>query len=155
VKRGAHWPFLLAGLLAGGVGANVYLLVRASTDPSFSVEPDYYAKAVAWDAHLDQIRKNADLGWRAEVSTGAPGVVIRLSDREGRPVAGARVDLEAFPLARGNQIVRGTLLETADHDYRAELPVRRPGLWEFRVAAVRDADTFTAVVQQDVARALR
>jgi len=39
VKRGAHWPFLLAGLLAAGVGANVYLLVRASTDPSFSVEP--------------------------------------------------------------------------------------------------------------------
>jgi len=150
VKRGAHWPFLLAGLLAAGVGANVYLLVRASTDPSFSVEPDYYAKAVAWDAHAAQLRKNADLGWTADLSTGAAGVVVRLSDREGRPVAGARVDLEAFPLARGNQVVNGSLLETADHGYRADLPIKRPGLWEFRLTAVRDADAFTAVVQQDV-----
>jgi nitrogen fixation protein FixH len=150
VKRGAHWPFVLAGLLAAGVAANVYLLVRASTDPSFSVEPDYYAKAVAWDAHAEQLRKDADLGWKADLSTGAEGVVVRLSDRDGRPVAGARVDIEAFALARGNQVVRGSLIEAADHAYRAELPVRRPGLWEFRLTAVRDADTFTAVVQQDV-----
>ena len=153
MKRGAHWPFLIVALLAGGVGANVYLLVRASSDPSFSVEPDYYAKAVAWDAHLEQARRNAALGWRAELSTGAGGVLVRVTDRDGRAVAGARVDLEAFPMARGNQVVRGTLLETGDHAYRADLPVTRPGLWEFRLAVVRRADTFTAVVSQDVAGA--
>jgi nitrogen fixation protein FixH len=151
VKRGAHWPVLIVGLLAGSVGANLYLLVRASTDPAFSVEPDYYAKAVAWDAHLEQVRTNAELGWQADLSTGTSGVAVRLLDREGRPVAGASVDLEAFPLDRGNQIVRGALVETADHVYRADLPFHRRGLWEFRLAAVRDADTFTSVLQQDVA----
>jgi hypothetical protein len=35
------------------------------------------------------------------------------------------------------------------------VPVSRPGLWEFRVAAVRGADTFTAVVDQDAPGAAR
>ena len=36
------------------VSANLFLLVRATGDPSFAVESDYYAKAVAWDAHQAQ-----------------------------------------------------------------------------------------------------
>ncbi|HJQ97729.1 MAG TPA: FixH family protein [Candidatus Polarisedimenticolaceae bacterium] len=150
MKRGAHWPVVIVSLLAAGVTANVYLLVRATGDPSFSVEPDSYAKAIAWDAHLAQVARNEALGWRAEVSAGASGVVVRLSDRDGRKVTGATVMLEAFPIARGNQVVRAALEETADHGYGAGLPLARSGLWEFRISVFRGGDTFTAVLDQDV-----
>ena len=150
MKNGRHWPILVVALLTAGVSSNVYFLVRATGDPSFSVEPDYYAKAVAWDAHLAQLARNEALGWRAEIEADARGVVVRVADREGRPVAGATVTLEAFPLARGNQIVRGALEETAAHAYRAALPFSRAGLWEFRLSILRGDDAFTAVLRQDV-----
>jgi nitrogen fixation protein FixH len=162
MKKGWYWPFLLVGLLAAGVAANIYLLARAVGDPSFAVEPDYYAKAVAWDAHQAQARENADLGWSvvidvsaADLGTGRARVVAKLTDREGRPVTGASVDLEAFHNARAADRLSATLAETAEHDYAADVPVVRPGLWEFRVAANRGAETFTAVVDQDAPGALR
>jgi nitrogen fixation protein FixH len=162
MKKGWYWPFLLVGLLAAGVGANIYLLARAVGDPSFAVEPDYYAKGVAWDAHQAQARENAALGWSvavevapADLATGRARVVARLTDRDGRCVPGAAVGLEAFHNARAADVLKATLAETAEHDYAADVPIVRPGLWEFRVAATRGPETFTAVIDQDAPGALR
>ena len=156
MKKGWYWPLLLVGLLASGVGANMYFMARAIGDPSFAVEPDYYAKAVAWDAHQAQARENADLGWsvmlsvaEADRGTGRAQVVLTLADRSGRPVPGATVGLTAFHNARAADIVTSTLSETAEHEYVAEVPIVRPGLWEFRVVAARGLETFTATLDQD------
>jgi len=156
MTKGWYWPLLLGLLLAAGVAANVYFLCRAVGDPSFAVEPDYYAKAVAWDAHQAQARENAGLGWTlaltvapADPGTGRAHVVATLSDRDGRAVSGLAVGLEAFHNARAAQIVRATLSETAAHEYVADVAVARAGLWEFRVTAARGAERFTAVVEQD------
>ena len=162
MKTGWYWPLLLAGLLVSGVAANVYFMCRAIGDPSFAVESDYYAKAIAWDAHQAQARENADLGWTlaltvapADRGTGRARVVAKLADRDGRPVPGLAVGLEAFHNARAADVVTATLSETAEHDYAGDVAVLRPGLWEFRVIAARGAETFTAVVDQDAPGALR
>jgi len=162
MKKGWHWPILLGGLLTVGVGGNVYFMCVAVSDPSFAVEPDYYAKAVSWDAHQAQAMENAELGWRlaltvaaADAGTGRARVVATLSDREGRPVQGLDVGLTAFHNARAAHVVTATLGETAEHDYAADVAVVRPGLWEFRVVASRGAETFTAVVDQDAPGVLR
>jgi nitrogen fixation protein FixH len=162
MKKGWYWPLLLVGLLASGVGANVYFMFRALGDPSFAVEPDYYAKAVAWDAHQAQARDNAELGWSltlavaaADRGTGRAHVVLKLADRVGRPVSGATVGLTAFHNARAADIVTATFSETAEHEYVADVPVVRPGLWEFRLVAERGPETFTAIVDQDAPGGLR
>ena len=162
MKRGWYWPLLLAGLLASGVGANIYFLTRAVGDPSFAVEPDYYAKAVAWDAHQAQARANLALGWKvavdvepASLATGRARVVARLTDRDGRTIDGAAVALRAFHNARAADVLEAPLVETAEHDYAAELAIVRPGLWEFRLEARRGGATFTAVVDQDAPGAAR
>ena len=157
MKRGGYWPFLLAALLLAGVGANLYFLARALSDPSFAVEGDYYAKAVAWDAHQAQARANADLGWSvaidvspADLASGQARVAVHLRDREGRPVRGAAVSVEAFHNARAAAIVKTTFREDAAGAYLAEAPIVRPGLWEFRLTASADGRTYTAVVDQAV-----
>jgi nitrogen fixation protein FixH len=162
MKKGWYWPFLLVGLLAAGVAANLYFLARAVGDPSFAVEPDYYAKALAWDAHQAQARENVELGWSvtldvtpADLATGRARVVAKLTDRDGRSVPGAAVALTAFHNARAANVLTATLSETAEHDYAADVPIVRAGLWEFRVAATRGSETFTAVVDQDAPGALR
>jgi nitrogen fixation protein FixH len=156
LKKGWYWPILLVGLLASGVGLNLYFMSCAVSDPSFAVEPDYYAKAIAWDAHQAQAKENAELGWKlvltvaaADSGTGRARVVVMLADREGRPVRGLTVGLEAFHNARASQVVKATLVETAEHAYAADVAVARPGFWEFRVAAARGTEVFTAVVDQD------
>ena len=157
MKKGWAWPLAIVGLLALCIGANGLLLVRAVGDPSFAVEPDYYAKAIAWDAHQRQARVNAELGWSvdvevapAELSTGRAQVTARLRDRAGRDVEGAVVTLEAFHNARAAAIVTAALEEATDHTYGAGAPIVRPGLWELRLTARRGADTFTAVIERDV-----
>ena len=162
MKKGWYWPLLLGGLLASGVGANVYFMCRAVSDPSFAVEPDYYAKAVAWDAHQAQAKENDDLGWKlalsvaeADKGTGRARVVATLADRDGLRVPGLSVGLTAFHNARAAETVTATLGETAEHDYAADVAVVRPGLWEFRVEAVRGTETFTAVVEKDAPGAVR
>lgn len=156
MKSGRHWPLLLALLLVSGVLANVYFMTRAVSDPSFAVEPDYYQKAVAWDAHQAQARENAALGWSlaltvaaADPGTGRARLVAALLDREGRRLPGLTVGLTAFHNARAAQVLTATLTETPEHAYAADVAVVRPGLWEFRLSATRGEETFTAVVDQD------
>jgi len=162
MKRGWYWPLLLGGLLTAGVAANLYFMARAVGDPSFAVEPDYYAKAVAWDAHQAQARVNADLGWKLDLAVGAADrgtgrarIVAGLTDRDGRPLAGLTVGLEAFHNARATDVVTLMLAETPDHVYVGDAAVVRPGLWEFRVVATRGTETFTAVVELDALGASR
>jgi len=149
VKRDWIWPAIVVGLLVLGVGANVLLMLYATGDPSFAVEPDYYAKALAWDDHMAQERRNADLGWTIALdlasgpaSTGLVGVAATVTDRQGALIEDATVSIEAFSYARGNEKVTAVL--------PADLPLPRKGLWEFRCTARRGEDVFTAVLREDV-----
>ena len=150
MRRGWYWPLIIIGLLVSGIAANLTMLMLASGDPAFSVEPDYYAKAVKWDEHMAQERRNAELGWVVELVPSPAELTVRLTDREAHPVVGARMTVEAFPVARGNRIVSTDLAEDAEHRYAAAVALNRPGLWEFRLIARRGADTFTAVSVHNV-----
>jgi nitrogen fixation protein FixH len=154
--KGWLWPVGIVALLAGGAGANVGLLVIASRDASFAVEPDYYRKAVNWDQTMAQEARNAELGWRVAAAIEPAGrgqarLRARVADRAGAPVTGARVTVEAFASARAAQIVNVALVPEGAGVYAAALPVGRPGLWELRVTVARGAQVFTRTLSQDVA----
>lgn len=156
LKKPWFWPAFVVGLLALGVGFNVVLLVVATNDPSFAVEPDYYKKALAWDDAMAQERANMALGWQARVTTapavdeGAMEVVARIAAPDGSSVLADEVTVEAFHNARASQVVTATLERRGDGTYAAAMPMRRPGMWEFRLAARKGEDHFTQVIKQDV-----
>lgn len=158
MKKGWYWPLLIVGLLfVGGIGPNLILLAMATSDPSFSVEPDYYTKSLHWDERLAQERKNSELGWTLGLdlhpgATGEAGIELtaHLLDRAGVPVDGASVELEAFHSARASDVLKASLRSGGEGTYGARLPARRPGLWEFRFVVRRGADVFTRTVLEDV-----
>lgn len=154
--RGRQWPFIIVGLLMVSVVAHVVLVVRAFDDPSFAVERDYYAKAVAWDERMAQERANEALGWTAGVELERRGeltrLVIELRDVLGRDVAGADVQVQVFHKARSAEVLEATL-DAKDGRYVAELPMRRAGRWEIRLRARRGDDVFTAVLEPELAPA--
>jgi len=147
------WPGIVIGLLlmsAGFMGATIYFAV---SDPQFSVEPDYYEKALAWDDTAAQAGRNARLGWKLAIDAsggadprGHRTVRFELTDASGVSLEGAAIALEFFHNAASSERLKAEVAG-AEGGYVASLPLRKPGLWEFRVTVTRGPDTFTSVQQ--------
>ncbi|MGH7618186.1 MAG: FixH family protein [Gemmatimonadaceae bacterium] len=158
MKQGARWPIGVALVLAATVTANLVLYYVAGADPSFAVEPDYYAKAVAWDSTLAQAKRNVALGWRVSPTlspfTARRGALLSLTltDSSASPIADAIVKVSAFYNARADSVLTATLQLSAT-GYSATLPVAHAGEWELRFDVTRGREHFTSTTRVDVVRA--
>ena len=152
------WPTIVIAALSANVVLGIVLARVASSGASLTVEPDYYRKAVEWDSTLAQQRRNASLGWRLAPAMGARhgaegGVLaFTIEDAAGLPVSGAEVRVEARQVAHADEPLVARLAPAEPGRYGGVVPMRRDGLWEFRVDAVRGSDRFTEVVRLDVSR---
>ena len=153
-QSGRFWAWLPALLLSTLIGTQLTVLHFVLRDPGFALEPDYYRKAVAWDAHRDLERQSLALGWHAELSAEpqARGVRLRahLTALDGTAVTGASVRLRAFANARAAQLLERSLEESSPGIYEGLLSPARPGLWEVRLEARRGPDTFEQILRLDL-----
>jgi hypothetical protein len=151
-----RWAFAPIGLLLACVAGLATMASIAADDPSFSLEPRYYEKAVHWDER--QVAKAASerLGWRLraelEPARGGATLVVALDGADGLPLTGARVKTEAFANARARDIRHLDLEERKPGEYSAALDQARAGLWEFRFEVVRGADRYSTVARSNVTR---
>jgi hypothetical protein len=153
MKKGLGWPIGVAAILTIVVVANIWVAVIANDDPSFSIEPDYYQKAVAWDSSMAQARHNTSLNWSLTPSLGAfaagGGAVlrVRLTDSTGAVIHDARIQVAALYNARASTIYTATLGHDGPDAYAVTLPVRHAGEWELRFDVTRGAERFTATAR--------
>jgi nitrogen fixation protein FixH len=153
----ALFPVVLLGSLVGMVLFSVHVAV---SDPSFAVEEKYYSRATTWDEQLAANRRSSALGWRSNVVTatspsGQTNLMVSLVDRDGHPVQGANIDVEAFAVARSRRVVRAALHEEAAGQYRASLPTDHAGRWQLSLDATRGEDRFASTVRRDLPEATR
>jgi nitrogen fixation protein FixH len=159
----SRWAWAPAAVLVTLIGAQVSVLAAVLDDPTFSTEPDYYRKAVDWDAHMARTRESAALGWtvRARVEPaasdrgGEPSLSVVLSDQRGEPVAGARMQALAIFNARAARPLALALAEVAPGRYRAALGSYHAGLWELRLTAERAAERYETRLRLDLAAEAR
>lgn len=162
MKQGMGWPIGVAVILASTVLANVIVMRIANNDPAFSVEPDYYRKAVFFDSTMAQQKRNLSLGWGIDTQIDSIGdgthtrLAIRLRDASAYPLPGARVAVMARFNARANDTLTAILTEESPGTYVTTLPIARPGEWEVRVDATHGSQRFSAssrvmAVRSDVA----
>lgn len=160
MKQGMGWPIGVASILALTVAANIVVMRIASDDPSFSVEPDYYRKAVNFDATMAQERTNLALGWGFDAAIDSIGdgqhtrLSVRLRDAAASPLRGARVAVMARFNARANDTLTAVLEERTPGTYVATLPIAHPGEWEVRVDARQGSQRFSTSSRVMVTRAL-
>lgn len=145
------WPGLVIGLIVMQAALAGTLLVCATNDPSFAVEPNYYRRALNWDAEAAQRRASDALGWTLSLEVAPAASVIgerevrfRLLDREGAPVLDAHLDVIAFHHARGSERIGLMPGAQGGGEYTCTAPLRKAGTWEFRVRALRGVDQFIA-----------
>ena len=151
MKKGAVWPYLIAGALAVHVAASLIVVFIATSDPSYAVEEDYYQKAVEWDEKRAQDRSNAALGWLLEFTVTPPErpgdrplLEVRLLDAEGNPLSGAAVSVEAFHNSNSGDILRADLAPADEAGlYSAAMPMQHNGRWELRFTAVSGGHRLT------------
>jgi nitrogen fixation protein FixH len=156
-RRSWLWPGgIIALLCLHAVGMLVVVFI-ATRDPSFSVEPNSYRKAVAWDTSRARSQASETLGWTAAIKTqravdplGRRRVTCELKDKQGLPVAAATVRLEIFHHARAADRQQVTL-NPEDHGvYSALVPMKRTGTWEIRVNARRGDEVYSTVFTENV-----
>jgi nitrogen fixation protein FixH len=157
LEKGHLYPAMVVGILAIGVGASLILMIKATQDPSFSVEPDYYKKAVAFDELRAEEERSERMGWRVTFGTrpieGQPTqvqVIVRLEDRDGALLDHAEVGLVAAPIARGRELVSAALAPLEPGIYGATLPMARPGLWEVQLEVRREDQRFKKTLRHEV-----
>jgi hypothetical protein len=158
-RAGRIWAYVPLGLLLGMFCGLSSLAYVAIDDPSFALEPDYYAKAVAWDRNQAQGRTNDALGFALAVrqplvvgSDGRTVIELALTDRAGLGIAGARLEVTAFPNAFATHVERLVLLEVAPGIYRGELKHGRPGLWELRCNVDVLSSHYSRTLRTDLAK---
>jgi nitrogen fixation protein FixH len=154
MKPGTMWPIGIAGVLGLTVAANVALYYVAGRDPSFAIEPNYYAKAVAWDSTVAQTQRNRALGWHVTPSL-APfsardgaRLSVALTDATGERITDAVVKVAALYNARAGTVLESTLVRHPD-GYDTQLAVTHGGQWELRFDIARGAQRFTATFRID------
>lgn len=156
-RSGRIWPWALGVVLALTVGGNLWVMQLANADPSFSVEPDYYRKAVEWDSTMAQQQRNATLGWQLSVESmqvaGAQALLtVLLVDSVGAPIPDGTLSVDATHNALADQVVTTTLVPAGSGRYTGTIKGARPGIWELRLVATRGADRFTTRLRHDTAR---
>jgi hypothetical protein len=148
-----RWPVLIIGALVVHVVVSLLTVVVATSNPSYAVEEDYYQKALAWDARRAQERHNLELGWRLDFEVAPPldagsdpQLVVRLVDRDGLPLDGARIAVAAFHNARADQILHAEPAASGNGVYACPLAMRRSGRWELRFTVDCGGEHFTRTI---------
>jgi nitrogen fixation protein FixH len=147
------WPAAIAAVLGLTVAANAFVFWAARDRNAATVEPDYYRKAVRWDSTMAEERRSTALGWRAEAGLGAATragtpLTVRLTGPDGAPLDGAAVEVTAIHNLDARHHVTARLEPLGGGAYRAWLPLRRAGLWELRLEAVRGRDLFRVALRR-------
>jgi len=150
------WPLGIVAVLALTVGANAWIYYQANRDPNgTALESDYYRKAVAYDSTLAQAGRDSVLDWRLDVAPGAyvagrTPLAVSLADRDGHPLAGARIGLSAIHNLDAGRTIEAAFVTGADGRATAMVALDRPGLWELRFDAHHGDQRFTADLRRDV-----
>jgi nitrogen fixation protein FixH len=153
-QRGWWYPWLLSGLMLVVVAVNGVMIYLAVDTFTGLETPDYYRKGIHYNDDIEAARRQARLGWRAEVAFAADGtgraahegrVTVDFSDRESRPVEGLEVKAMFVRPTQAGFDRTVTLAPDGDGRYAARIALPLPGQWQVRVVARRDDADYQAV----------
>ncbi len=143
------WPGLIIALLAGQIVVCFVMMSRAWGDPTVAIEPNYYQKAVNWDADQAARAASAELGWSVawDIATiadivGERMVKMTLTDDRGEPINDAKVEVRFFHHARAADRTPATLNHGGEGLYLAAVPMPRPGVWTIDLLVHRGEHRF-------------
>ncbi len=156
-----RWMFVPIALLGATIAFCTITVLLAVADHPLGVEPQYDAKAAAWQATAAQRAENDRLRWiitpvLERLDGQLASIAITVEDRHTIPIDVAQVAVECIPIANADSRSLVTLVEARRGVYRGAFPVSAEGWHEFRVSVHRSdstyTDSFRRVVPTELAR---
>ena len=139
--QGGWWiPWTFVGFFLIVFAVNGVLVWAALSSWTGLETTNPYERGLAYNRALEAAREQAALGWRADFHFEQSGqrhgtLELRLQDREGVRLQGAKVDAELVrPTEEGHDFALD-LSESEPGRYRAEVELPLAGQWEVRLAA--------------------
>lgn len=137
------WHVLIGMVLFFGtvIGVDTIFMVQAYRTFSGEVASNPYEAGLAFNRTLAQRQREAALGWSASVETpGRKSVVVKVADREGKPLDGLSLTgvLERPATETGRQTLNFRSLGGGRYDASARLE----GAWDLRAVARNAKDMF-------------
>ncbi|HEY0665811.1 MAG TPA: FixH family protein [Gallionella sp.] len=159
------WVFGLAAIVLSGVLINARMLWNVINNPVRLLDEDYSVKKHnQYDAKwLQQQAGRSTLGWHARLHSpqqlqndpmategtarfmlaANPAVMqLELKDRDGKPIQGGQVQIQAQWPGAPTYDTSATLNEVAAGKYEVQMKFSRPGNWDLLIKAVHDERRF-------------
>lgn len=156
MSSGKHWPIGIVVALLLFVAGNAVVIRLAVAPDAVAHDPQYYQRAMNFDAEQAVRARQARLGWRveaqAEASAPASRLRISVTDAQGAPVSGATVRVSAFHLAHANTIVEARA-EARGDAYEASVPISTAGRWQVAIDVRRGVEHVQVDRRLEVPRA--
>jgi nitrogen fixation protein FixH len=142
---GRHVLLAMLAFFLVTTGVNGVMIYVAVTTFGGVETADAYRRGLAYNRRLAAEDAQMALGWRHELalSPSKRDIVFRLSDRDGRPVAGLAVTATLERPATDRFDTSLVLAETSAGVYGAPLAGLDPGAWVVAVAASRAGEQRT------------
>jgi nitrogen fixation protein FixH len=137
MSRVRRWPVLLAAALLAQAAGVLTMVTIAARDRNFSVEPNYYEKAVHWDDAARERDHARELGWSVTTAIRDRSLVVNLATALGAPLEGASISGEYFHQAHTREHSNVTLTAVSPGRYECPVGVLRPGFFQVRLQIVR------------------
>ncbi len=153
-ERGLHWPVGLICLFLISASVIVTTAIMGAGKGSQAVEPDYYARSIAWDAEKDRLNTASRLGWVVRISAsptidplGTRHVSVMILDADNNTIEGALVEIICFSQANAHEPFTKILPSIGAGQYQARIQgMHTTGLWEFRIS-IRHAGDQALVIE--------
>ncbi|MBL9118474.1 MAG: FixH family protein [Phycisphaerae bacterium] len=151
-----RWMFVPIGLLALSVTVGLTTVALAVAGHPIGAEPDYYAKAAAWDSHRAQVAVNDKLRWNVAPAIvagadGNPKLQIEIRDKYAGLIDAESADLEAIPIVSADIREIGPMTRTETGRFERRLQARVAGQWEFRLTIRKGDVTYTDTFRRSLA----
>lgn len=150
------WPSIILTILGANVGIVALTVAVSRAGGGYVVEQGYDQKALKWDEHKAKLEKQAQLGWQTEcvvarATSGSGALQVRVLDRDGKALAGARVRVSAFQAGWPKEAQSSTFaLTDSEGAAMCEFAPQREGKWVIDISVVRGGDELQARLERDV-----
>ena len=138
-SRRSAWrwfPWLAGAAMGVVVAVNAGMIYAALASFPGSAGEEGFNLSNQYDAVLDQVQREAELGWTMLARADGGGrPEVTLADRQGSPLSGASVAASAERPLGARELRRLTFRETAAGRYVADTALTTPGQWDLALSA--------------------
>lgn len=137
--KGWHVLAMLIAFFGVVVGANAAFIVAAVSSFPGEERQHAYAAGLRFNDTVNERRRQAALGWRAEMkasrAAGGATLTLHFSGRDGSPISGLKIEGELRrPVHRGEDR-QVSFVSVGEGKYSAAIPDAGAGLWSLRARA--------------------